>query len=83
MSINHLEHHAFFSCRCFLVNSADRIIRVYESREVLTCGKDGEPEPIQKLQDLVNKSVCLCGCLCVSLSLSVCVSVAVCMCVCG
>ncbi|KAL8620662.1 Retinoblastoma-binding protein 5 [Nucella lapillus] len=42
---------------CFLVNSADRIIRVYESREVLTCGKDGEPEPIQKLQDLVNKTL--------------------------
>ncbi|GFR70863.1 retinoblastoma-binding protein 5 [Elysia marginata] len=38
---------------CFLVNSADRIIRVYESREVLTCGKDGEPEPMQKLQDLI------------------------------
>lgn len=42
---------------CFLVNSADRIIRVYEGGEVLACGKDGEPEPIQKLQDLVNKSV--------------------------
>lgn len=42
---------------CFLVNSADRIIRVYESREVLTCGKEGEPEPIQKLQDLVNKTL--------------------------
>ena len=38
-----------------LVNSADRIIRVYESGEVLACGKDGEPEPIQKLQDLVNR----------------------------
>ena len=42
---------------CFLVNTADRIIRVYESGEVLACGKDGEPEPIQKLQDLVNKYV--------------------------
>jgi len=41
----------------FLVNSADRIIRVYDSGEVLTCGKDGEPEPIQKLQDLVNKTL--------------------------
>ena len=38
----------------YTVNSADRIIRVYESREVLACGDDGEPEPIQKLQDLVN-----------------------------
>ncbi|KAK2167380.1 hypothetical protein NP493_1276g00021 [Ridgeia piscesae] len=42
---------------CFLVNSADRVIRVYESGEVLACGKNGEPEPIQKLQDLVNKSL--------------------------
>ena len=42
---------------CFLVNSSDRIIRVYESEEVLACGKDGEPEPIQKLQDLVNRLV--------------------------
>ncbi|KAL5020129.1 hypothetical protein ScPMuIL_003021 [Solemya velum] len=42
---------------CFLVNSADRIIRVYESREVLACGKDGEPEPMQKLQDLVNRTL--------------------------
>jgi len=40
---------------CFLINSADRIIRVYESGEVLACGRDGEPEPIQKLQDLVNR----------------------------
>ena len=43
----------FFSY--FLVNAADRIIRVYATNEVLTCGKDGEPEPMQKLQDLVNK----------------------------
>ncbi|VDI73455.1 COMPASS component SWD1 [Mytilus galloprovincialis] len=42
---------------CFLVNSADRIIRVYECGEVLACGKDGEPEPVQKLQDLVNKTL--------------------------
>ena len=30
---------------------------MYESGEVLACGKDGEPEPIQKLQDLVNRSL--------------------------
>ncbi|KAL1122098.1 hypothetical protein AAG570_003504, partial [Ranatra chinensis] len=41
---------------CFLVNTADRVIRVYNVSDVLTCGKDGEPEPIQKLQDLVNKT---------------------------
>lgn len=40
----------------FLVNTADRIIRVYQTQEVLTCGVNGEPEPIQKLQDTVNKS---------------------------
>lgn len=40
---------------CFLINTADRIIRVYDGREILTCGKDGEPEPMQKLQDLVNR----------------------------
>lgn len=43
----------FFSS--FLINTSDRIIRVYDAKEVLACGKDGEPEPIQKLQDLVNK----------------------------
>ncbi|XP_025836527.1 retinoblastoma-binding protein 5 homolog [Agrilus planipennis] len=42
---------------CFLVNTADRVIRVYNSKEVLTCGRNGEPEPIQKLQDLVNKTM--------------------------
>ncbi|XP_022186648.1 retinoblastoma-binding protein 5 homolog [Nilaparvata lugens] len=42
---------------CFLVNTADRVIRVYNSKEVLTCGTDGEPQPIQKLQDLVNKTM--------------------------
>ena len=39
----------------FLLNTADRIIRVYESGEVLACGLNGEPEPVQKLQDLINK----------------------------
>lgn len=39
------------------MNTADRVIRVYESGEVLACGQDGEPEPIQKLQDLVNKTM--------------------------
>uniref|UniRef100_A0A674DN72 Retinoblastoma-binding protein 5 n=1 Tax=Salmo trutta TaxID=8032 RepID=A0A674DN72_SALTR len=40
---------------CVLVN-AERIIRVYDGREILTCGRDGEPEPMQKLQDLVNRT---------------------------
>ncbi|XP_071841625.1 retinoblastoma-binding protein 5-like [Apostichopus japonicus] len=41
---------------CFLVNTADRVIRVYDCNEVLMCGRSGEPEPIQKLQDLVNRT---------------------------
>lgn len=41
----------------FLVNSADRVIRVYDARKVLKCGKDDDPEPTQKLQDLVNKTM--------------------------
>nr|CAG4643906.1 EOG090X04Y3 [Lepidurus arcticus] len=42
---------------CFLVNSADRIIRLYDAKEILTCGKDGDLEPMQRLQDLVNKTM--------------------------
>ncbi|XP_030379998.1 retinoblastoma-binding protein 5 homolog isoform X2 [Scaptodrosophila lebanonensis] len=40
----------------FLINTSDRVIRVYDSNEIIALGKDGEPEPIQKLQDLVNKT---------------------------
>ena len=40
----------------FLVNTADRVIRVYDGKEVVMCGMSGEPEPIQKLQDLVNRT---------------------------
>jgi hypothetical protein len=35
----------------------DRIIRVYDVPEVLKAGKDGEVEPTQKLQDLVNRYI--------------------------
>ncbi|KAM7450910.1 Retinoblastoma-binding protein 5 [Porites harrisoni] len=43
----------------FLINSQDRIIRVFDSQIVLSCqGTVGaEPEPIQKLQDLVNRTL--------------------------
>uniref|UniRef100_A0A2P2I8C0 Retinoblastoma-binding protein n=1 Tax=Hirondellea gigas TaxID=1518452 RepID=A0A2P2I8C0_9CRUS len=41
----------------FLVNSGDRVIRVYDASEVLAAGIDGEPEPSQRLQDLVNKTL--------------------------
>ena len=40
---------------CFLVNTADRVIRVYDLELVISAGKDAEPEPLQKLQDLVNR----------------------------
>ncbi|XP_020713265.1 retinoblastoma-binding protein 5 homolog [Ceratitis capitata] len=40
----------------FLIFFSDRVIRVYDSKEIFFLGKDGEPEPIQKLQDLVNKT---------------------------
>lgn len=51
------------SCRnldfnsAFLINSQDRIIRVFDSQIVLSCRdtEGAEPEPIQKLQDLVNR----------------------------
>ena len=41
----------------FLVNTADRVIRVYNVSDVLDCDDDEDPEPIQKLQDLVNKTM--------------------------
>ncbi|XP_034140945.1 retinoblastoma-binding protein 5 homolog, partial [Drosophila guanche] len=55
----------------FLVNSADRTIRVYDFKDVLNHGRNGsesgsdsqtsnltlsEPEPIQRLMDLVNRT---------------------------
>jgi len=41
----------------FLVNTSDRVIRVYNTQEVLECAEGEEPEPVQKLQDLVNKTM--------------------------
>merc|ERR1719219_1178455 len=40
----------------FLVNTADRVIRVHSVNEVME-SKDKDPEPVQKLQDLVNKTM--------------------------
>lgn len=42
---------------CFLVNTGDRIIRVYNANDVFNCDKDSEPEPKHRLQDLVNKTM--------------------------
>ncbi|XP_046854519.1 retinoblastoma-binding protein 5 homolog isoform X2 [Xenia sp. Carnegie-2017] len=42
----------------FLINSSDRIIRVFDGQIILACkGQNTEPEPIQKLQDLVNRTL--------------------------
>ena len=44
----------------FIVSSGDRIIRVYNLEEVMLRGVTGngkpEPEPVQKLQDMVNRT---------------------------
>jgi len=40
-----------------LINTSDRIIRIYSYTEMLTCGIVRDLEPKQKLQDLVNKSL--------------------------
>ncbi|XP_073985437.1 retinoblastoma binding protein 5 isoform X1 [Rhodnius prolixus] len=42
---------------CFLINTGDRIIRVYNANEIFDCPKDTEPEPKHRLQDLVNKTM--------------------------
>lgn len=44
----------------FLVSTADRIIRVYDVNSVLPKGDKkltGDPEPLQRLQDLVNRTL--------------------------
>jgi len=41
----------------FLVNSQDRVIRVFNTEIVLSCPQGVEPEPSQKLQDLVNRTL--------------------------
>ncbi len=46
----------------FLVSTADKIIRVYDVGDVLPTAKNNykpnsEPEPLQRLQDLVNKTL--------------------------
>lgn len=41
----------------FLVNSQDRVIRVFNRDSVVSCSEGQEPEPAQKLQDLVNRTL--------------------------
>ena len=40
----------------FLVNSADRVIRVFDIEDILR-EEDGDVEALQRLQDLVNRYV--------------------------
>ena len=42
---------------CFLVNTADRVIRVYNMKDAIELKGNSELEPVQKLQDLVNKTM--------------------------
>ena len=41
----------------FLVNSADRVIRVFDIEYLMEAAQEEEIEPLQKLQDLVNRWV--------------------------
>lgn len=43
----------------FLVNSADRVIRVFDLDSIMEAEKEDDLEPLQKLQDLVNRWVWL------------------------
>ena len=40
----------------FLVNSADRVIRVFNIEEIMEAGDDDDIEALQRLQDLVNRT---------------------------
>ena len=39
------------------MNSADRVIRVFDIDEIMATPEEEEPEALQRLQDLVNRSV--------------------------
>ena len=56
----------------FLVNSSDRVIRVYDIKHIMDLDEDSDPEPVQKLQDTVNRCVCVCvhACVCARVRLS-------------
>ena len=55
----------------FLVNSADRVIRVFDIDVIMASFEEEEPEALQRLQDLVNRCVCVCVCVCPSSCISV------------
>ncbi len=68
-------------CSNFLVNTADRVIRVYDIDGIVCDGEEGEVEALQRLQDLVNRCVCVCVCVCMCVCVCVCVRACMCMCV--
>jgi hypothetical protein len=43
------------------VNSADRVIRVFDMDIMMEAGSEEDMEPLQKLQDLVNRCAWLCS----------------------
>ena len=43
------------------MNSADRVIRVFDIDAIMASIEEDEPEALQRLQDLVNRCVCACG----------------------
>lgn len=47
----------------FLVNSADRVIRVFDLDLIMEAQSEEDMEPLQKLQDLVNRWVWLNSCI--------------------
>ena len=48
--------HFFIFSSNFLVNSADRVIRVFNIDEILKADDDDDIEALQRLQDLVNRT---------------------------
>ena len=58
--VTNLRVYGVYPFSNFLVNSADRIVRVYDVDDIVHNADSGsEPEALQKLQDLVNKYVCI------------------------
>ena len=62
------------------MNSADRVIRVFDIDVIMASFEEDEPEALQRLQDLVNRCVCVCVCVCACVH--ACVSVRACVCEC-
>lgn len=55
--ISKISRKCLFHHSSFLVNSQDRVIRVFNRDSVLAYKEGKEPEATQKLQDLVNRYI--------------------------